>query len=367
MMSKIYDIWFHKLKLSIYVKKLLLEKVNTFQEMYQVKPQLYRIWGLSEQAILLIEKSKQQLDEYKRILLECRQEQIEVVGYFDETYPKLLKEIPDPPMVIYIKGNKEYLSMPAIGIVGARKCTEYGDRIARRLGEELADYGITVVSGMAMGIDAAGHQGALKQNGATIAVLGTGVNVCYPECNRRLYNELLDNGCVVSEYEPFVKGRPYHFPRRNRIISGLCYGIVIVEAAQRSGSLITAQLALDYNREVYAVPGYESSRMSQGANELIAHGAKCIFSVKDIIEELPKGLGIKNEIIKKNSDKMHNQLALAERIVYAYVSQEPILLEKLKELLESTQLSYERLNTSLLQLEVKGLIKRLPGERYVRI
>ena len=366
-MSKIYGIWFHKLKLSIYVKKLLLEKVDSFRVIYEIKSSVYKEWGLSDEAIQLIETSKRQLDECRNILLECNKEHIEVVEYFDRDYPDLLKEIPDPPMILYIKGHKRWLKEKMIGIVGARKCTEYGDRMARRLGEELASYGMVVVSGLAMGIDAAGHQGALKKEGGSIAVLGTGVNVCYPECNRRLYHEMLEKGCIISEYEPFVKARPYHFPKRNRIISGLCYGIVVVEAAVKSGSLITAQLALDYGREVYAVPGDKTSKMSQGANALIASGAKCTFSVKDIIDELPKGLGIKNEIIKKNSDKMHIQLAQAESIVYAYVSQEPILFEKLQELLVSTQLSYERLNTSLLKLEVKGLIKRLPGERYVRI
>lgn len=366
-MSKIYDVWFHKLKLSPYIKKILVEKVNNFKEAYETKPHMYKLWGLSDEATQLIERSKKQLDIYERIVLECENDQIEVIGYFDEEYPKLLREIPDPPMVIYIKGQKKYLNEPMIGIVGSRKCTEYGDRVARRLGEELATYGIVVVSGMAMGIDAAGHQGALRGAGGTVAVLGTGVNLCYPECNRRLYHEILDKGCLISEYDPFVMARPYHFPRRNRIISGLCYGVVVVEAAAKSGSLITAQIALDYGREVYAVPGNEESVMSKGANDLIESGAKCTVSIQDILDELPKGLGIKNKIIKKNSDKMHNQLAQAESIVYAYVSQEPILFEKLQALLVNTQLSYERLNTSLLQLEVKGLIKRLPGERYVRI
>ena len=364
MMSKIYDIWFHELKISIYVKKLLLEKVTSFKMIYEADAPIYYSWGLTKQAIDLIEASKRQLDQAKCILLECEKEAIEIIGYYDEYYPILLKEIPDSPMVIYVKGRKEYMKDPMIALVGARKCTEYGYRMARYLSKELSEYGMTIVSGMAMGVDAASHQGAIKV-GKTIAVLGTGVNVCYPECNRRLYNELLETECLISEYPPHTMPRAYHFPRRNRIISGLCYGTVVIEAAVRSGSLITAQLALDYGREVYAVPG--ESKMSYGTNELIASGAKCTISAQDIIDELPNGIGIKNKIIKKNSDKMHNQLAQAERIVYAYVSQEPILLEELKELLESTQLSYERLNTSLLQLEVKGLIKRLPGERYVRI
>ena len=363
-MSKIYDVWFHELKISIYVKKMLLEKANSFKKLYETTESVYYTWGLTKEAVHLIEESKRQLYKLECILLECKKESIDIVGYYDEDYPALLKEIPDPPMLLYVKGHRKYLTAPMIALVGARKCTEYGDRMARRLGEELAEYGIVVVSGLAMGIDAASHQGAIKV-GKTIGVLGTGVNVCYPECNRRLYDEIVKDGCIVSEYPPFTKARPYHFPRRNRIISGLCYGVIVIEAAARSGSLITANLALDYGREVYAVPGI--SRMSAGTNELIASGAKCTRSAKDVIDELPNGLGIKNKIIKKNSDKMHNQLAQAERIVYAYVSQEPILFDELQELLESTQLSCEGLYTSLLQLEIKGLIKKLPGERYVRI
>ena len=365
-MSKIYDIWFHKLKLSHYVKKLLLSYVKDFEQMYRTPTREYKEWGLTDEAIYLIEESKKGLKAYEKIMTACKQQHIEIIGYFDNAYPTLLREIPDAPMLLYVKGRKEYLNKPMIGMVGARKCTEYGDRLARRIGGELSECGIVVVSGMAMGIDAASHEGALS-HGTSIGVLGNGVDVCYPECNRRLYERMEVEGCLISEYEPGTKARPYYFPMRNRIISGLSYGIAVIEAAQRSGSLITAKLALDYGRDIYAAIGQPGNAMSQGTDELIRNGAKCLISAEDIIEELPKGLGIKNNIIKKNSDKMHNELAQAERIVYAYVSQEPILFGELQDLLVSTQLSYERLNTSLLRLEVQGLIKRLPGERYVRI
>ena len=365
-MSTIYDIWFQRINLSIYDKKAILEKVKSFGEIYKTCTMTYKVWGLTDLAIARIEESKKNLKACEAVWIEAHKQQIEIIGYFDADYPILLREIPDSPMVLYVKGHKKLLSETMIGIVGARKCTEYGYHTAHRLGKELGEHNIVVTSGMAIGVDAAAHYGALAV-GTSIGVLGTGVDLCYPNCNMGIYRKLVEKGCLVSEYEPHTQARPYHFPRRNRIISGMSYGVVVVEAAERSGSLITAQLALDYGREVYAVPGAETSKLSKGTNELIESGAKCTFSALDIIEELPQGLSIKNEIIKKNSDKMHNQLAQEERIVYAYVSQEPIFILNLQELLVSTQLSYERINTSLLQLEIKGLIKRLPGERYVRI
>lgn len=366
-MSKIYEIWFQKVKLPIYLKHEMLLRAEGMEQLFALQPKDYRNWGLREEAILRLEKSKKDLEVCYQILKDCEDTQTKVIGYFDEDYPQLLRQIPDPPIVLYMKGNKKWLSKPTIAMVGARKCTEYGDRIARQLSKELSQAGIVVVSGLAMGIDVASHQGALREGGGTIAVLGTACDVCYPECNRVSYEQIEEKGCLISEYPPYTKAKPYHFPLRNRIICGLSYGVVVVEAAERSGSLITAKLALDYNREVYAVPGDKACKMSQGTNELIESGAKSVKTALDIIEELPQGLGIKSERIKKNTVKMHNELAQAERIVYAYVSQEPILFDQLQELLVNTQLSCERLYTSLLQLEVKGLIKRLPGERYVRI
>lgn len=365
-MSTIYDVWLHRLNLSAYVKKRILEQVKSVEEIYEACAISYKQWELTDLAIARIEESKKTLRACESVWAEAYREQIEIVGYFDTDYPILLREIPDPPMVLYVKGDKKLLNETMIGMVGARKCTEYGYHTAVRLGKELSEHDVVVISGMAMGIDAAAHYGALGV-GTSIGVLGTGVDLCYPNCNMGIYRKLIEKGCLVSEYEPHTQAKPYHFPRRNRIITGMSYGIVVVEAAERSGSLITAQLALDYGREVYAVPGTATSKLSRGTNELIESGAKRTFSALDIIEELPQVLSIKNKIIKKNSDKMHNQLAQEESIVYAYVSQEPIFILNLQELLVSTQLSCERIYTSLLQLEVKGLIKRLPGERYVRI
>lgn len=365
-MGTIYDVWMQRLNLSNYVKKKLLSKVEDVQAIYDADTYLYKDWGLNSLGIERIVQSKSNLSACKEVLKDAERVNIEVISYFDHEYPRLLREIDDPPVVLYAMGDKALLNSEMISVVGARKCTERGYHAAVRLGKELTQYGVLVVSGMALGIDAAAHYGALEA-GPSVAVVGTGVDKCYPNSNYRLYKSLIEKGCIISEYEPHTTAMPYYFPQRNRIIAGMSYGVVVVEAASRSGSLITAQLALEYGREVYAVPGDEKRDLSAGTNELINCGAKSTLSAIDVIEELPDGISIKNKIIKKNNDKMHIQLAQDERIVYAYVSQEPIFILNLQELLVSTQLSYERINTSLLQLEVKGLIKRLPGERYVRI
>lgn len=362
-MSSIYSIWFQELGLSAYIKKQLLEKAGSCEKLYHMSLEEMIAWGLTREGSQLMIASKEPMERYRHIMERCQAEEIQIISYFSQDYPWLLRQIPDPPIVLYVRGKLKALSEPMIGIVGARKCSEYGYQMGMALGKDLSEYGVCVVSGMAMGVDGAAHWGALE-SGNTIGVLGTGVNVCYPACNSQLYRRLITEGCVVSEYPPDTLARNYHFPRRNRIISGMCYGIVVVEAAVRSGSLITAQLAMDYEREVYAVPGNVTSSLSKGTNALLISGAKCVMTAEDIIKELPEGLCIKNNVIKKNRNKLHNELAEEERIVYASVSQEPIMFEKL---LESTQLSYERINTSLLQLEVKGFIQRLPGERFVRI
>lgn len=362
-MSNIYSVWFHQIHLSEYIKKQLLILTGSCQKIFEGSIEEYKHWGLSNEAIDRLIDEKLKIRVCEKILRRCEQEEIEAIDFFDVRYPWLLREIPDPPVVLYVKGNVETLKETMIAVVGSRQCSEYGQRMAGELGMHLAESGICVTSGMAMGIDGAAHFGAL-QNGVTIGILGTGANICYPSCNWKLYQKIIEKGAVVSEYPPDMKAMPYHFPKRNRIISGMSYGVVVVEAAVRSGSLITAQLAMDYDREVYAVPGNAYQKLSQGTNTLIKQGARCIMSAEDIIEVLPDGLRIKCEVIKKNRNKLEDELAQEERIVYASVSQEPIMFEKI---LESTQLSYERINTTLLELEVKGLIQRLPGERYVRI
>lgn len=362
-MGKMFSIWFHEVGLSEVIKKQLISCFDSFEHIYRATQEEYMSRGWQDEVVKRIKQYPLQEDALQKRMKYYEQQQVKLIDYLDEGYPEYLRHIPDPPMLLYVRGNEQLLNTPTIGIVGSRNCSEYGYTTTVQLAEALARGGLTIISGMAMGVDAAAHYGALK-SGNTIAVLGNGLNRCYPSCNQRIYDEIINKGCMISEYDLNQEARPYQFPRRNRIISGMSMSVVVTEANIRSGSLITARLALDYGKDVCAIPGNITRKLSLGTNELIKAGAKCITDVEDIVEELPLHLRIKYAEIKKNNSKKHYELAQEERIVYAYVSQEPIFLN---ELINSTQLSYKSIYKDLLQLEIKGLIKRLPGERYVRV
>ena len=208
---------------------------------------------------------------------------IDYIERFDEEYPLLLAEIPDPPERLYFKGNPALLKTRCFGVVGTRHPSSYGIWAAKKIGARLGEAGYTVVSGMAMGVDSLGHRGCLEAEGNTIAVLGCGVDICYPNSNRKLYREICEKGLIVSEYEPGAQAMPYTFPQRNRIISGLSESVVIVEAGLKSGSLITAELAAEQGRRVFAVPGNINSVMAIGTNMLIRDGANAIAAVDDLL------------------------------------------------------------------------------------
>ena len=362
-MDKIYSLWFKSVPLKDDIKKELIGGFGDFEKIYQSSLEQYIKKGFNSIIYERVKAHTLNINELRHKIEICDKNKINIVDYIDERYPSYLRQIPDPPMVIYAKGDISLLEIPTIAIVGSRNCTEYGYSTTVKIASEIAQTGVTIISGMALGIDAAAHYGAMK-TGNTIAVLGCGVDKCYPGSNYRIYEEILEKGCIISEYDMGEMPRPYYFPRRNRIISGMSSCIVVTEANIKSGSLITANLALEYGRDVCAIPGNVNRKLSLGTNNLIKNGAKCITSTDDIIEELPIDIRIKYEIIKKNNIKNDYELAQDERIVYAYVSWEPILLD---EIVNSTQLSYIEIYEELSKLEVKGLIKKLPGERYVRV
>ena len=214
-------------------------------------------------------------------------ENLRLVNRTDPEYPPSLREIYDPPTLLYVRGHAEVLTMPCVSIVGTRKPTLYGTQMAERLGRELAARGVTVVSGMARGIDAIAHQGAMAANGRAIGVLGTGVNVCYPKENKKLYEKVLERGAIISEFPLGTHPAPENFPIRNRIVAGMPHGVVVVEGAQYSGSLITARLAMEFGREVFGVPGNVTQPVSFAPNQLIRQGAKLVTNGEDVIEDLP--------------------------------------------------------------------------------
>jgi len=213
---------------------------------------------------------------------------IQKITLQDKDYPAILKELYSPPKIIYIKGKIIPKDKLAIGIVGTRKCTDYGKEIAYKLSSELSKLGITIVSGLAQGIDTYAHKGALDNKARTIAVLGTGIdkNSFYPLENYNLSEQIAENGAIISEYKEGSRGTKYSFPQRNRIISGLSLGVIVIEAPEKSGALITADFAMEQNREVFVVPGPINSENSKGTNKLIKQGAKLITNISDILEEL---------------------------------------------------------------------------------
>ncbi len=238
--------------------------------------------------------------QVRRLIDQMQALAVELLPITAPQYPALLRESPDPPAVLFVRGNRTLLERPQIALVGSRRATRAGAQFAADLAAGLADVGLVVTSGMALGIDAAAHQGALAAGGSSIAVVGTGLDRCYPASHHDLQTALVDQGALVSEFSFGTPPRPAHFPRRNRIIAGLSLGVVVVEAGLHSGSLSTAKHALEANREVYAVPGSVHSPLSKGCHLLLRQGAKLTESVADVVEEL--GWGATGSPVSQHSD-----------------------------------------------------------------
>ncbi|MFH1063322.1 MAG: DNA-processing protein DprA [Candidatus Omnitrophota bacterium] len=264
----------------------LMHKFYTAQNIFQAD--IHELVQLSGISIDIAKRIKQILstEEFAKELEQIALNNIEIITIQDQRYPALLKEIYDPPIVLYLKGDVSVFKNKMLAVIGCRRASAYGLKQSDQIAQALAKLSICIVSGMARGIDTAAHKGALLVHGKTIAVLGSGFNNIYPLENKALFNEIANNGAVVSEFALNTLPLRGNFPRRNRIISGLCRAIVVVEAAQRSGSLITADLALNQGREVFAVPGSANSFNAQGTNKLIKEGAKLVENAQDIIDGL---------------------------------------------------------------------------------
>jgi DNA processing protein len=286
------------------------------------------------------------------------------VSFEDSEYPLLLKQLADPPPVLYVLGRKDLLNKPAIAIVGSRAATAYGRKIAFNLAKKLSGFSLTVVSGLALGIDAESHAGALAGAGGTIAVLGCGLDVVYPRQNLPLFRKIAESGALVTEYPLGTRPEGFRFPARNRIIAGLSKGVVIVEAAKRSGSLITAQIALDCGREVFAVPGSIDSCKSEGTHWLLKQGAKLVQSATDIIEELDVASSLCDP--EKSGNTQENNFSLEPDAVALLSHLEPYPRPR-EELIEMTGFSPARISELLLVLELDGLIEMLPGDKVRKI
>ncbi len=293
--------------------------------------------------------------------------QIQLLTYKDADFPGLLKEIPDAPLLLYVKGNLKALNTPSIAMVGSRRASVYGLSMAEKFAGELAQAGVTIVSGLARGIDAACHRAALKVKGTTVAVSGCGLCHVFPEENKDLAEEISAEGALVSEFSMGTFPLPYHFPKRNRIVSGLSLGVVVIEASAKSGALITSDFALEQGREVFAIPGKVDQPNSQGVNRLIKEGAKLVSCVEDILEELK--LPFTDYIIREDTSKeiktkkFTANISEDEKPIYQNLSDEP---QHIDDLAEQCQIPISKLMAVLLKFELNGIIKQLPGKLFVR-
>lgn len=287
--------------------------------------------------------------------------QIGCVSFQCPQYPSLLKQIPFPPPLLYYRGNLQAMDRPTVAIVGSRRCTFYGKEVAAGLAAELASAGVGIISGMALGIDTAAHRGALESGGYTAAVLGCGVDKCYPPQNADLMKQIAAEGAVISEFPAGTEPVAANFPRRNRIISGLSLGTVVVEATAKSGAIITANYALEQNREVFAVPGNVGSPYSRGCHRLIKEGAKLVESASDIIEELYIDSSAGEQL---SFGPESPELTEEEKTLLAQIPYQPLHIDTIIRL---SGTSPAAVNTLLLSLELKKQIRQTPGKYFCRI
>jgi DNA processing protein len=306
-------------------------------------------------------------DKVKEELELIRKKNVSLITCKDELYPKMLLNVYDRPPYLYVAGNlmKEDIH---VAVIGSRAASAYGKYTTEKISRELALKGITVVSGMARGIDSSAHRGALTARGRTVAVLGSGLDIVYPPENKKLFTEIAQNGAVISEYPLGTPPRPSYFPARNRIISGMSYGVVVVEAGEKSGSLITARLALDQGREVFAVPGSIDSAGSRGTNKLIKQGAKLIEGTDDILEEIIPQIEIKKTLkspqtsgSKKANKECHERLNEFDQKIFDSVSKGRIHID---DIISITGLPSARILSTLTQMELKGIILQHPGKIF---
>lgn len=285
--------------------------------------------------------------------------QIRNLKITDAEYPELLKKIYDPPKELFIRGDSKHLNSRSLAIVGTRAATNYGKEIARRLSSELVRYGFTIVSGLAEGIDTEAHIGALEAGGSTVAVFGCGIDNIFPSKNIKLAEEIEKKGALVSEYGPGVPSAKWTFPRRNRIISGLSLGVIMVEGHWDSGAMITAKLALDEGREVFAVPGNVELDQTKGPHWLIKQGAKLVENVDDILEEFDIKR-VEGSVTGKKQD--HSQLSSDEVRIISCLTKEP---KHIDGILDESKMGIQETLGVLSILEIKGLVKQLPGKYFV--
>jgi DNA processing protein len=356
---------------SIRLKKLL-EYFDKPQDILKASLQKLRaVSGIGEKIAENISALRD--EDLEREFTSASKLGLKVITHEDIGYPENLKNIPDPPIVLYVKGQLKDEDKFSIAIVGSRRASYYGLSCAKQFAADLVDHGFVIVSGMARGIDTYAHRGALSRGKRTIAVMGSGFNHIYPPENRELAQEISRNGAVISEFPLNTRPLPQNFPRRNRLISGLSLGTVVVEAARNSGALITADFALEQGRDVFALPGKVGCETSFGTNELIKQGAKLVSCVDDILEEFafsePKRENPVNIYQPSGGgcqEVTYLQLGLSqeESFLCGLITDKPLLLD---DIVEQANLNVPEVSRILLGLEMKKLIKQLPGKQFVKM
>lgn len=327
-------------------------------------PELEQVLGRSWPGLQASIHAQPPLSLLQDTLAWLEAEHHHVIVWEDSRYPALLKQIPDAPALLYVSGNPETLLLPAVAIVGSRNPTPAGAEHAHRFSRGLSETGLLVSSGMALGVDGAAHRGALAASRPTLAVVGTGLDQVYPARHRKLASEIVSAGAMVSEFPLGTEPRPDHFPRRNRLISGLSLGTLVVEAAPQSGSLITARLAAEQGREVFAVPGSIDSPQSKGCHALIRQGAKLVENVVDITEELGPLLSYSMAGGKAETTVPTVTIPAEYRPVLGALGHEPVTVDTL---MQRTGLTAEVISSMLLQMELQQLVSSCSGGRYMRL
>jgi DNA processing protein len=340
--------------------KALIKRFGSVKELWSASEREIRAYSsLPPEAASALIKSRGGALELR--LKELNKRGCSYVSIFNERYPALLKAIEDAPLGLYVMGRLPESGKAAAALIGSRRCSEYGLSAAGLLGKGLAENGVTVVSGMARGIDGQAHRAAIEAGGETIAVLGSGLDICYPPEHKRLMEDIARHGAVISEYPFGTPPDKFNFPARNRIVSGVSGVVIVVESEERSGTSITVSKALEQGRTVMAVPGSVFSRFSKGTNYLIYCGAAPVLSVDDVLFELKKDIPAREARGGENAAKQ--ALDGDENLVYAHIGFEPAQID---EVIRKSGLTVQKTRHALFQLEMEGIIQRLPGERYKR-
>jgi DNA processing protein len=315
--------------------------------------------------------TRRPLSDAAKELAQAQAAGCRLLTWDEPEYPSRLREIYDPPPLLYVLGNTELLNRHVLAIVGARRPTPYGNQMAERLAKDLAARGLVIASGLARGIDASAHRGALSSgSGSTIAVLGCGIDVVYPKENKKIFEEIEKRGAIITEFPMGTFPAPQNFPIRNRIISGMALGVVVVEGAQYSGSLITARLAMEFGREVYGVPGNATQPSSFGPNQLIKQGAKLVTSWEDVVEELPTP--VRAELVPVEAASAEERTLLVqealgptERPIYELLT--PDEARHVDEIVERSGLTSSEVLAALFDLELRGVVRQLPGKQFLKV